>query len=588
VFHKFCRSSSLFILFTLIVFSNPGFSANADWVQRSNENAKILIDVFAKYNPEFAGQLGVEGVDENIIDLNPHMNERAEHDTKAAIEKLQALYKTEQDPAVRQDLEILIKTAQDAIKGNELNDTYLIPSYNVQQTFFQGIRALLDDQVQPERRKSALVRLKRYAGMEQGYKPVAVLAEERTRESLSQPGLLYPGKLELDKILTNSPHLMDGIGKLFQKYSIEGYDEAYAKLKDQTAAYEKFLKTEIQPRAREDFRLPRPLYEFTLQQFGVMIDPETLAKDAHIAFTQIQGEMQALAAKVAKEKGFSSTDYRDVIKELKKKQLVGDAILAHYQGRIKDIEKIIREQKLVTLPEREMAIRIASEAESASIPAPNMRPPRMLGNTGEKGEFVLPLNIPAAPGSKEAMQSFDDFTFEAASWTLTAHEGRPGHELQFASVVEKGVSIARAIFSFNTVNIEGWGLYAEYLMQPYEPPEGQLICLQHRLLRSARAFLDPELQLGKIKPEQAREILLNDVVLSTAMANQEIERYTFWAPGQAPSYFYGYTKLKELRNDVQKLQGKNFDAQKYHDFILSQGTVSPELLRKAVMEEYVQ
>jgi len=424
--------------------------------------------------------------------------------------------------------------------------------------------------------------------MEQGYKPVAVLAEERTRESLSQPGLLYPGKLELDKILTNSPHLMDGIGKLFQKYSIEGYDEAYAKLKDQTAAYEKFLKTEIQPRAREDFRLPRPLYEFTLQQFGVMIDPETLAKDAHIAFTQIQGEMQALAAKVAKEKGFSSTDYRDVIKELKKKQLVGDAILAHYQARIKDIEKIIREQKLVTLPEREMAIRIASEAESASIPAPNMRPPRMLGNTGEKGEFVLPLNIPAAPGSKEAMQSFDDFTFEAASWTLTAHEGRPGHELQFASVVEKGVSIARAIFSFNTVNIEGWGLYAEYLMQPYEPPEGQLICLQHRLLRSARAFLDPELQLGKIKPEQAREILLNDVVLSTAMANQEIERYTFWAPGQAPSYFYGYTKLKELRNDVQKLQGKNFDAQKYHDFILSQGTVSPELLRKAVMEEYVQ
>jgi len=241
----------------------------------------------------------------------------------------------------------------------------------------------------------------------------------------------------------------------------------------------------------------------------------------------------------------------------------------------------------VTLPEREMRIRIASEAESANTPAPNMRPPRLIGNTGEMGEFVLPLNNPAPPGTKEAQLKYDDFTFEAASWTLTVHEGRPGHELQFASMIETGVSTARAIFAFNSVNVEGWALYAEKVMQPYEPLDGQLIALQARLQRAARAFLDPELQMGKITKEEAHRILTQEVCLSEAMANQEVERYTFRAPGQATAYFYGYTRLMQLRADVEKAQGASFNQEQYHDFILSQGLLPPDLLRKAVMAQFV-
>ncbi len=81
---------------------------------------------------------------------------------------------------------------------------------------------------------------------------------------------------------------------------------------------------------------------------------------AHAAFDEIQKEMQALAAVVAKEKGWSVTDYRDVIRELKKDQLVGDAILPHYQARLKDLEQIITREKLVTLPTRPARIRLAT------------------------------------------------------------------------------------------------------------------------------------------------------------------------------------------------------------------------------------
>lgn len=365
---------------------------------------------------------------------------------------------------------------------------------------------------------------------------------------------------------------------------VEGYDEEpFAELKKQLDEYNAFLRAEVMPRATTDFRLPPELYAYRLKSRGVDMPVEELISRAKTSFREIQNEMNALAPLVAKEKGITATDYRDVIRELKKKQFVGDTILPHYQARLKQIEGIVREQKLVSLPQREMVIRLASPAETAATPAPHVDPPRLIGNTGEKAAFVLPLRIPAEAGKEEI--GFDDFTFDAASWTLTVHEGRPGHELQFASMLEKGVSQARVLYAFNSVNVEGWALYAEAEMKPFEPLDGQLVALQHRLMRAARAFIDPSLHLGRMTRDEAFRVLEDDVVLSHAMALQEVERYTFRGPGQAPSYYVGYSRLVEMRTDAERMLGKRFDLLSYHDFILAQGLLSPSLLRKAVMEE---
>src|SRR5262249_19924172 len=151
--------------------------------------------------------------------------------------------------------------------------------------------------------------------------------------------------------------------------------------------------------------------------------------------------------------------------------------------------------------------------------------------------FVLPMAL----GSGKGAVRYEDFMFDAASWTLLAHEGRPGHDLQLSIVAERGMSLARTLFAFNSTNVEGWALYAEAISRPFMPPEGRLISLLFLLLREARAFLDPELQTGKISLEEARRILERDVSLSEAMVKQELDRYTFDMPAQAPTYFYGYT-----------------------------------------------
>jgi uncharacterized protein (DUF885 family) len=124
-------------------------------------------------------------------------------------------------------------------------------------------------------------------------------------------------------------------------------------------------------------------------------------------------------------------------------------------------------------------------------------------------------------------------------------------------------------------------------MQPYEPLEGQLLTLQLRLLRAARAFLDPELQSGKMTPAEAYDVLEKDVMLSHAFAKEEVERFTFRSPGQANSYFYGYTRLLALRKETEAALGAKFDQKKFHDFLLGQGLLPPDLMRRAVLDEFV-
>lgn len=571
--------------FALLLVPSLVLAQPAGWVARSNEHARVLLNVQAQFNPEAAGSIGVEGGDARILDLKARRAERVREATQKALEQLKQRLAAEKDLRVRQDLQILIQSAERDLRALDARRRLLLPYFNLAQMVFGGIRVLLDDQVAPDRRPAALVRLRKYAGLEEGEPPIAVLAEERIRERLNDTGLLGPPKNEVERDLASAGFFIDGIKQLFDKYKITGYEEAHQKLKEQLDEYHEFVKADVLPRARTDFRLPRELYLISLEEYGVDLAPAELAKRAHAAFDEVQKEMETIASKIADDRKLGSSNYRDVIRELKKQQLVGDEILTHYLVRLRDIEEIIKRQDLVTLPARAARIRIASEAESAAIPAPHMRPPRLVGNKGEVGEFVLPLNVPSATGE---MKKFDDFTFEAASWTLTAHEARPGHEMQFSAMVENGVSIARAVFAFNSTNVEGWGLYSEFIVKPFMPLEGQLISLQHRLMRAARAFLDPELQLGKIQPAEAMRVLREDVVLSDAMATQEVERYTFRSPGQAISYFYGYTKLTELRSDAEKTMGRKFEARPFHDFVLAQGLLPPALLRKAVMEEFVK
>jgi hypothetical protein len=572
---------------TLLVFliaMTVGAQSPPAWVAKSNQNSQLLVAIVARYSPEQAASMGAPGLDEQISTMSPDEPERFRRDTAVARIELQKRLSVEKDPLVRQDLEILIAEADRDVRSSEASERNLLPYSDVAGDIFFGMQSLLDDQITADRRPAAVVRLLKYTGLLEGFEPLTIQAEQRFREKLNTPGLIGPPKAKVEKNLENTNAYINGIGLLLEKYKLRGYQDAFAKLKEQLASYDDFVRGEVLPKARSDFRLPPELYTDALANYGIDYSPEDLTRLAHQMFGELQNQMQTIASKIAKERNLPSSDYRDVIGALKKDQIPGDQVLPHYQKRLAEIEGIIRREHLVTLPDRPAIIRLATAAETAQQPAPHMVPPALLNNHGERGQFVLPLETTGKGG--EALK-YDDFSFAAASWTLTAHEARPGHELQFDAMVERGVSLARALFAFNSTNVEGWGLYSEWMMLPYMPDDAKLVSLDYRLLRAARAFLDPELQQGKVTPEQAMQVLEKDVVCSPAFATEEVERFTFRMPGQAPSYFDGYTRLIEIRSAAEKALGAKFNAQRFHDFILSQGLLPPDVLRKAVMEDFV-
>ena len=181
-----------------------------------------------------------------------------------------------------------------------------------------------------------------------------------------------------------------------------------------------------------------------------------MIQQAQAAWIQQRFEMQSIAHRITQQGNLPSGDYRDVMRELKRRQLAREDLVPLYRERLTTLESIIRRERIVTLPPRDLIIRLATEAESAANPASFMNPPPLIGNTGEQGEFVVVTSNPAAGGAG----LMDDWSHESVTWTLTAHEARPGHELQFATMIASAVSLARRVYAFNSANVEGWGLYS--------------------------------------------------------------------------------------------------------------------------------
>ncbi len=577
-----CLASGL-LLIAGQSFAQGATNFTPDWVKRSNEIAYTLLETNAQFAPEFSGQTGVEGFDEDIFDLRENLFERQIAVAEQNIGMLEGLLAKEEDPRVAQDIEIMIKSERDGMEANRINYEKVLPYGNINGIVFFGFKGLLDKQVPFERQQAALVRLKKYTGQAEGYEPFTELAKRTLTERAKVPGLIKPFAGEVQQDLERSPIMVEGLQELFSATELEGWEQDLSLLSEQLTAYNQWVKETILPNTRESAALPRELYELQLKQFGVDDTPEQLMRTGQVGFLNIRNEMMALAPLVAREKGFDTTDYREVIKLLKKEQVHGDALMAKYRETMQELDVIIEREGLVSLPDEPARVRMATTAETAQIPSAHLDVPRLVGNTGEFPEFI----VPKIDQNEDGTWPENDYAFPAMMWTLAAHEARPGHEMQFTTMLRGGVSTARALFAFNSANVEGWALYAEAISKPYMPLEGQLISLQDRLLRAARIWLDPMLNLGLVSADEAKRILMEEVVLDDHNAQTEIDRYTFRSPAQATSYYYGYENLQALRATTEMRLKEKFRQQEYHDFLLAQGLLPPELLAKAVEENFI-
>jgi hypothetical protein len=577
------QTAALLAAGAVIVSSSPAVAEGKPaWIARSDQYTQQLLVAEAHFNPESAAQAGLEQFDGKAVDLGPNSSARL----IAAEQKQRAVFaaaeKTEKDPLVRQDLDILIHSIDQTVEGTRLSDKLLLDWTDVPQLVFGNLNPALDPQIGPARQAKARELLERYTGLYPGTTPLTELAKARWADSQGV-GKVGPYKGEVEDTLGKTETYIGGIHALFAKAKIAGADKALATLDRQLRDYAAWEKANVLPKARASFRQPPQIYAYSLKAYGIDLPPEDLIGRARRGFYSTRKEMESLAPLVARKFGFAETDYPSVIAHLKQDKIDPKGIEAYYSTVLGQIDATITRERIVTRPDYPVLMRLGTPAENAEQPAPHMLPPRLIGNTGERGQFVLSTGDPSA-GPDGA---YDDFDFKAAAWTLSAHEARPGHELQFAQMLSRGVSQARALYAFNSVNAEGWALYAEAEFMPYEPIEGQLIALQYQLLRESRAMLDPMLNLGQITPAEATQWLREQVGLSKAFTKEEVDRFTFRSPGQAGSYYYGFGQLADLQTATELALGDKFDRKAFNDFVVGQGLLPLDLLAKAVREDFI-
>ena len=106
---------------------------------------------------------------------------------------------------------------------------------------------------------------------------------------------------------------------------------------------------------------------------------------ARLPLERSRTKCASIAALIAEKRGWPERDYRRVIQELKKEQLAPEQAVVRYRERIDFLARLAGKEKIVTFPVRDLSIRLATEAESAAVPSPHMKPPPLLGKYRRDG-----------------------------------------------------------------------------------------------------------------------------------------------------------------------------------------------------------
>jgi len=273
-----------------------------EWVERSNTFTRLVVDVDLQHSPERGSSQGMAQFDERISDpsLADQLAQRRELEAVAA--KLTAAGPKETDARVREDLEILHKALDLRFRLQDYELAHEVPFANASEVVFQGLRVLLEDQVAAQRRPAAVTRLLKYTGLQTPYQPITQVLEQRALEQMAKPGVIYPAKDEIETELGRNQAYVEGIRSLFVKYRLTGWQAGYERLERELADYDAWIRANVLPKARTDFRLPRARYELAFEQYGIDISPEQIAAQAHSAFQEYQGQMSRLAATIARRR----------------------------------------------------------------------------------------------------------------------------------------------------------------------------------------------------------------------------------------------------------------------------------------------
>ncbi len=543
-----------------------------------NKRFQDLVDQILEYrwkvNPVDATYSGIHKYDGLLENFSPVFRKSYHNKLKGFSKKLKRFYSKKEKLTDGEllDLNILDSSLETEVKYEKEYKRFMRDGSIYPSLALSGCNVfIIRDFTSPEQRgKNLLQRLKQIpAFLKQG--------ERNLKKAKNIPGIWT----EIGMETTMS-------GKAFFRTSIQKFAEEVPQLKNSILKaaqeaensfekYYNFLKEKILPKAKGDFACGKKFFDYLLSSYHQLpYDSKDLLKIGEKVIRNTQDEMRRISKRIDPGKSWS-----EILTDIKKLHPDRGSLLSFYKEEMMKSYDFVKSKELVTLPEEEELEVIETPIFVRHlIPYAAYMSPAPFEKTQKGFYWITPVDQNLPP-EKQEQQLQGHNVFKSVVTSL--HEGYPGHHLQLV-LGNRVDSKVRRVFG-TTVFVEGWALYCEEMMYEqgyYTDIRTRLFQLKDQLWRGCRVVIDVKLHTKKMSFDQAVDMLVNMAKLERVNAIAEVKRYT-QEPTQPMSYVIGKLEVLKLRDEYEKLKVAEFDLKKFHDQLLSYGSIPVKLVREKIL-----
>ncbi|MFQ5678577.1 MAG: DUF885 family protein [Gemmatimonadota bacterium] len=376
--------------------------------------------------------------------------------------------------------------------------------------------------------------------------------------------------------------LRERMGRWYRNYA--GYDplftwwnaEPYAEADSALQAYGRFLRGKVVgiPPGGEEPIVGDPIgaegLRADLIHEMIPYSARELIAIAEREFAWTEAELR----KAARAMGFGD-DWKAALEKVKEDHLAPGEQPELVRELAHEAVEFVRDRDLVTVPP------LAEEIWRIEMMSPEMQrvAPFFLG--GEVIRVAFPTDEMTNPDKLMSLRG-NNVHFARAT---VFHELIPGHHLQ--GFMTSRYNPHRRAFSTPFWG-EGWALYWEMLLWDLDfprTPEDKIGMLFWRRHRAARIIFSLSFHLGRMTPEEAIDLLVEQVGHERANATAEVRR-SFngsYSPLYQAAYMIGGLQIRALH---ERLVGSGqMTDREFHDAILQGGSMPIEMVRARLTAE---
>lgn len=354
-----------------------------------------------------------------------------------------------------------------------------------------------------------------------------------------------------------------------------------------------YLQHEVLPSATDDWRAGKELFAQKLDlvlQAGMNAD-EVLAR-AEAAFAQTKRDMLLVSRQLWSkafpgetvppddEEGRRQTIER-VIDWVGKDHGAPDGLIKDARATVEEISDFITKNDILQMPKPDncQILEMPEFQRGNSMAFLNAAPV-----LDPKANTIYAISPPPADWPVDRVKSFLSEYNQRMLKILTIHEAYPGHYVQLV-YANRNPSMIRRVQG-SGVYIEGWAVYTEQMLLDQGYGGGdlalRLMQLKFFLRAIANTILDHQMHCLEMTDDEALAFLTQDAFQAEGEARPKITRaklsYT-----QLSTYFAGREAHMQVRREIQRQMGKDFQLGRYHEAVLSTGSIPVKHLKELVL-----